>query len=63
MRMTTARTRHFNNLTTIIELRNKVEDVDMAEAIMYLKTQETVFRTALETGARLLPPSLVDFLR
>ena len=62
-RFRASHTRHFNNLTTLTDLRNRVEDTDMAGAIMYLKTQETVYRTALETGARLLPPSLVDYLR
>ncbi|MCL2548633.1 MAG: flagellar hook-associated protein FlgL [Symbiobacteriaceae bacterium] len=63
LRMRAAHTRHFNSLATLVSHRNSVEDTDMAETIMYLKTQETVYRTALETGARLLPPSLVDYLR
>ncbi len=39
------------------------EDVDMAEAIMNLKMQENVFRATLASGARVIQPSLVDFLR
>ncbi|NHC42276.1 flagellar hook-associated protein FlgL [Bacillus sp. MM2020_1] len=39
------------------------EDVDMAEVITNLKTQENVQRAALSVGARIIQPSLVDFLR
>jgi len=63
IRMRATHTRHFNALTTLNNLRHTVEDADLAEAIMHLKSQETVFRAALETGARLLPPTLVDYLR
>lgn len=45
------------------KLIGKVEDVDMAEAIMKLKMQENVFRATLASGARIIQPSLVDFLR
>lgn len=39
------------------------EDVDMAQIITNLKTQENVQRAALAIGARIIQPSLVDFLR
>jgi flagellar hook-associated protein 3 FlgL len=39
------------------------EDVDMAEVITNLKSQENVQRAALSVGARIIQPSLVDFLR
>jgi flagellar hook-associated protein 3 FlgL len=39
------------------------EDVDMAEVITNLKAQENVQRAALSVGARIIQPSLVDFLR
>lgn len=42
---------------------SKIEDVDMAEAITALKTRENVYRASLGVGARVLPPSLLDFLR
>lgn len=44
-------------------LLSKTEDLDIAEAIIYLKTQENVYRAALATGARIMQPTLVDFLR
>jgi flagellar hook-associated protein 3 FlgL len=35
----------------------------MAEVIMNLKMQENVYRASLSAGARIIQPSLVDFLR
>lgn len=43
-------------------LRSEVNDVDMAEVIVDLKTQESVHQAALATGARIMQVSLVDFL-
>ncbi|WP_039764864.1 flagellar hook-associated protein FlgL [Caldicellulosiruptor sp. F32] len=48
------------NFTTLL---SNNEDVDMAEIIMQLKTAENVYRAALQTGAHILPPTLLDFLR
>lgn len=39
------------------------EDVDIAETIMHLKMEENVYRMALASGARILQPTLLDFLR
>ncbi len=44
-------------------LLGRSADVDVSEAIMNLKAEETVYRTALSVGARIIQPSLVDFLR
>ena len=45
------------------ELLSKNEDVDMAEAYTELKMAENVYRSSLAAGARIIQPSLVDFLR
>lgn len=39
------------------------EDIDIAKAIIDFKTHESVYKTALSVGARIMPASLVDFLR
>ena len=39
------------------------EDVDIEETIMELMMAENVNRVALATGARIMQPSLMDFLR
>lgn len=41
----------------------KVEDVDLAEAIMNLQTQEVAYQATLGALSRVLQPSLMDFLR
>jgi len=43
-------------------LMSKNENVDMAEAIMKLKNEENVYQASLATSARIIQPSLVDFL-
>jgi flagellar hook-associated protein 3 FlgL len=44
------------------KLMSKNEDVDMAEAIMNLTNEQNVYKASLSTGARVIQPSLVDFL-
>ena len=39
------------------------EDLDMPKAIIDFKTSENVYRSALSVGARIMPASLVDFLK
>jgi len=39
------------------------EDVDIEKVITDLKIQESVHRAALAVGARIIQPTLVDFLR
>lgn len=45
------------------ELLSSSEDIDTAEVITQLKMQENVYRTALASGARIIQPTLLDFLR
>ncbi len=51
-----------NNLT-YTDLLSKNEDADMAEVIMNLKNQENVYRASLSAGARVIQPTLIDFIR
>lgn len=39
------------------------EDVDMAEALIRLSSQQTAYQAALTSGAKVIQPSLMDFLR
>lgn len=48
------------NLT---ELQSKVEDADFAELAMQSKIQENIYNASLSTGAKIISPTLVDFLR
>lgn len=44
-------------------MQRNVEDVDMAEAITNMTTLENVYQASLSAGAKIIQPSLVDFLR
>lgn len=48
------------NLTGLL---SKNEDADIAEVIMNLKMQESVYQASLSGGAKIIQPSLLDFLR
>lgn len=48
------------NLTVLLE---QAQGVDFERAILEMQQAEISYRTALQVGARIIPPSLVDFLR
>lgn len=62
-RMEIARDQLSQTLIATTEHLSRVEDADMAQAITDLTTRESALRAALSVGARLLPTSLIDFLR
>lgn len=45
------------------EFRSKIEDIDLAEVYIEFTMQENTYHAALSTGARIIFPSLIDFLR
>ena len=45
------------------QMKSDVEDLDQAEAIMWFSMAEAVYRASLGVGGRVLPPSLMDFMR
>ncbi|WP_175073640.1 flagellar hook-associated protein FlgL [Terribacillus sp. AE2B 122] len=45
------------------ELMSNNEDAEMEEVIMNLTSQEAVHRAAMSAGARIIQPTLMDFLR
>jgi flagellar hook-associated protein 3 FlgL len=48
------------NLT---DLQSKTEDADYAGTILQSKIQENIYNASLSAGAKIISPSLVDFLR
>ena len=40
-----------------------VEDIDLPQTITDLQLQQTAYQAALAAGARVVQPSLIDFLR
>lgn len=55
-----------DNKKALVDLKGQisaVEDIDLAEVIVELKTQEVAYQAALGATSRVLQPSLLDFLR
>lgn len=44
-------------------LQSSTEDADLAEVVTDLKVKENVYQASLSVGAKIIQPSLVDFLR
>lgn len=56
-------TRTSLDVANLRETLSSLEDADLAEAIIATKTHENAYNAALQAAARVIPPSLVDFLR
>jgi len=52
-----------DQLVSLKDLRSKVGDADMAEAIIELTQRENVLQASLAVGARIMQVSLIDFIR
>jgi len=62
-RLEMAEMRYDEERVTLTGLRSKLGDVDMAEAIMNFNVRESVYQAALGAAARVMQPTLLDFLR
>lgn len=49
-----------NNMTTIL---SKTEDIDITQKTMEYATMQTVYMASLQTSARVIQPSLLDYLK
>lgn len=54
--------RNFESKIKMTELLSRLEDVDLAKMAMEYSIQEYVYQAALATGAKVIQPSLVNFL-
>lgn len=45
------------------KMLSNIEDIDMAEAITKLKSEESLYQASLAASAKIIQPSLMDFLR
>lgn len=52
-----------DNEISFTRLLSDTEDADLADVIIRLTCEENVYRAALASGARIIQPTLVDFLR
>ena len=55
--------RYADDIINYEAIRSNVEDIDQAEVIMNYKLSEAIYQQALATGAKIIQPSLMDFLR
>jgi len=61
-RLDTLLSRQASTKVNLAQLRSSVEDVDFAEATTDLATRQTAFQASLAAGARIIQPSLLDYL-
>lgn len=54
---------NMNDSVSLETQRSGIEDVDLGQVILELKTQEVAYQSALAVTARVLQPTLLDFLR
>ena len=55
--------RYEQDMINYERMKSNAEDVDMAEVIILQKMAEAVYQAALSSGARIIQPTLMDFLR
>lgn len=53
---------HKDDKINLIDSKSKVQDVDFAKAISDLKYQETALKASLQVSARIIQPSIMNFL-
>ncbi|MDQ1521351.1 MAG: flagellar hook-associated protein 3 FlgL [Actinomycetota bacterium] len=62
-RLETMKDRNATDGITLKQSLSQVEDVDLAQVTMELQMQQVAYQAALSTTAKVIQPSLVDFLR
>ena len=61
-RLQAAKTKNEAETLNMTALLSKTEDIDVAEKVMEFSMMENVYQASLATGARILQPSLLDYL-
>jgi len=62
-RMESSESRNVDSNFNMTEMLSRMEDIDVTEKAMEYSTMQTVYVAALQTSARVLQPSLLDYLR
>lgn len=62
-RVTASKEKQESLTLNLKEMLSSVEDIDMAEAIIKMNDLEIAYQAALQTGARVMQVTLLDFLR
>ena len=59
----TMENRYSQDLINYEAIRSDVEDIDQAQVILNYKLSESIYQQALASGAKIIVPTLMDFLR
>lgn len=62
-RLEMTESRYLDEVLSLKQLQSVLGDVDMAEAIMNYNVKEHVYQAALAAGARVMQPTLLDYIR
>ncbi|MGI5907508.1 MAG: flagellar hook-associated protein FlgL [Christensenellales bacterium] len=62
VRLDMLRTRYEDDTLNYTKIQSQIEDVDQAEVYMNYKMAEAVYQASLSAGARIIQPTLLDFL-
>ena len=52
-----------DRVLTVTSQLSEIEDIDLPKTIMEMQLQQTSYQAALAAGAKVIQPSLIDFLR
>jgi len=61
-RLSVALKKNESETLNMTELLSNAEDIDFAEKVMEFSMMETIYNASLQTGAKILRPSLLDYL-
>ena len=61
--MDSALARNSDQNTNMTEILSKTEDIDITEKAMEYATMQTIYMAALQTSAKVIQPSLLDYLK
>lgn len=62
-RMDSAKEQNEQNNTDMTEILSKTEDIDITQKTMEYSTMQTVYLASLQTSARVIQPTLMDYMR
>ena len=62
-RMESAESRNIDENFNMTEILSRTEDIDITEKTMEYATMQTIYMASLQTSAKVLQPSLLDYLR
>lgn len=62
-RMDSAKEQNVQGNTNMTDILSKTEDIDITQKVMEFATMQTVYLASLQTSAKVLQPTLMDYMR